>query len=793
MINANRAFWCASAAIAALAATPAFAQTNETAASETAGSEIIVTARKREESLQNVPISVQAFTSDALEASNITNLESLAAFAPGVQLFQNVDRGYGQVFIRGLQNTPPVGDTTRELASIFIDGIYFTGGVATINTDNIERVEVVRGPQSALFGRSTFSGAINFITKTPGNEFGAQINATAATFDDYSLSAAFDLPLITDKLAARVSGRFRDAGGQYENGLDGSALGEQQDLSLTGQLYITPSERLSAKITVSYTEQRDGAAAATLVGRKPTHNFTMPNGNTTFRGELRPTGAPPIQNVFPADPNKLFVFPPFPAPVLFDSRPGSDRIGLRRNGLDRSFFFTSLLLDYEVADGYTLSYNGGYSNEVAERLWDFELSPENNYFGNRRTNSESHSHELKLASPADARFTWLIGAAYFNQKLFERDAGGIFGWQAFPFLAGFPDSIFIGAGPRTNVDRTIDNYAVFGSLGYQFTDQFSVSLEGRWQRDELTDTVSRATGASISAATNAFLPRAILEYQASPDLLLYASAAKGLRPTTINSQFAGRTDAQKARLLAEFPELDIAILAPPETIWSYEVGLKSTLMDGRMTFNANAYYSDWSNSQDLRSLLADIDGNGVPVGTLVTLSGPDIEAYGLELDTAIRASDAVTLGGSFAWNHTKLTGDTQEANQARFLLQTRPNGERLAQVPEFSGSAFAQYDGAISEKVGWFLRAEGIYVGSRYASSLNLTETGDSFDVNLRLGFELENYTATFFVTNLFQDETFESLRGNADCATTSACFERAFEAVLPNKRQFGVNLRAKF
>ncbi|WP_416906998.1 MAG: TonB-dependent receptor [Polymorphobacter sp.] len=793
MINANRAFWCASAAIAALAATPAFAQTNETAASETAGSEIIVTARKREESLQNVPISVQAFTSDALEASNITNLESLAAFAPGVQLFQNVDRGYGQVFIRGLQNTPPVGDTTRELASIFIDGIYFTGGVATINTDNIERVEVVRGPQSALFGRSTFSGAINFITKTPGNEFGAQINATAATFDDYSLSAAFDLPLITDKLAARVSGRFRDAGGQYTNGLDGSALGEQQDLSLTGQLYITPSERLSAKISVSYTEQRDGAAAAMLVGRKPTHNFTMPNGNTTFRGELRPTGAPPIQNVFPADPNKLLIFPPFPAPVVFDSRPGSDRLGLRRNGLDRSFFFTSLLLDYEVADGYTLSYNGGYSNEVAERLWDFELSPEDNYYGSRRTNSESHSHEIKLASPADARFTWLIGAAYFNQKLYERDPGGIFGSNAFGFLAGFPGSVFVGAGPRVIVDRNIDNYAVFGSLGYQFTDQLSLSVEGRWQRDELTDTVNRATGEQISAGTNAFLPRAILEYQASPDLLLYASAAKGLRPTTINSQFAGRTDAQKARIQAEFPELNIDVLAPPETIWSYELGLKSTLMDGRMTFNANAYYSDWSESQDLRSLLADIDGNGVPVGTLVTVSGPDIEAYGLELDTAIRASDAVTLGGSFAWNHTKLTGDQSEANQARFLLQTRPNGERLAQTPEFSGSAFAQYDGAISDTAGWFLRAEGIYVGSRYASSLNLTETGDSFDLNLRLGFELENYTATFFVTNLLQDETFESLRSNADCATTSACFERAFEAVLPNKRQFGVNLRAKF
>jgi iron complex outermembrane receptor protein len=774
-----------------LASAPLRAQ--QVAAAETSSAEILVTARKRTESLQRVPISVQAFTAEALEASNILNLENIAAFSPGVQLFQNVDRGYGQVFIRGLQNTPPVGDTSRELASIFIDGIYFTGGVATINTDNVERVEIIRGPQSALFGRSTFSGAINFITKTPGNELGANITVTAATYDDYLISANIDAPLIKDKLSARLSGRFRDFGGQYTNDLDGTPLGEQQDLSVSGQLYFTPTERFSAKLSANYIEQRDGPASASLVGRKPTHNFTLPNGNTTFRGELRPTGAPPRQNSFPSDPNKLLVFPPFPAPVIFDTAPGNDRLRLRRNGLARDFFFLSANLEYEVADGYMLSYLGGYSNERAERLWDFELSPEDNYYGSRRTNSRSHSHELKIASPDENRFRWLVGAAYFNQKLYERDPGGIFGSNAFPFLAGFPGAAFVGAGPRVIVDRNIDNYAVFGSVGYSFSDQFSVSLEGRWQRDELTDTVSRATGDTIAAATNAFLPRGILEWKPNGDLLVYASAAKGLRPTTINSQFAGRTPAQQERIQAAFPELDIDILAPAETIWSYELGFKSTLLDGRMVFNANAYYSDWSNSQDLRSLLADIDGNGVPVGTLVTVNGPDIEAYGLEIDTNIRATNAISLGGSFAWNHTKLTGDRPEANQARFLLQTRPNGERLAQTPEFSGSAFAQYDGDFSQSLGWFVRAEGIYVGSRYASSLNLTETGDSFDVNLRLGLQTERYSATFFVTNLFQDDTFESLRSNADCATTSACFERAFEAVLPNKRQFGVTVRANF
>ncbi len=772
--------------------TPALAQDSSAAASDSASAEIIVTARRRAESLQDVPLSVQAFTAEALAASNINNVEDLAAFAPGLQLFQNVDRGYGQIFIRGMQNTPPVGDTTRELASIFVDGVFFTGGVAAINTDNIERVEVIRGPQSALFGRATFSGAVNFITKTPGNEFAASVTASAATDDDYLVSASIDAPLVRDVLAARISGRFQDFGGQYTNAFNGAPLGEQQDVSLSGQLYFTPGERLKAKVTVNYIEQRDGPASSMLVGRLPDHNFTLPNGQTTYRGVIRPKGQP-SQNPFAPDSSLIFSFPPFPATTPFDSTANSERLGLRRTGMERDYFFASLSLDYDVGGGHTLSYLGGYSDEEAERLYDFELSPESRYFGSRRTDSRTHSHELRLTSPDDGRFRWLVGAYYLDTKLFERDPGNIVGRDFSPVLGLPVGGVAVGAGPRIIVDRSIQNYAVFGSLGYKLTDQLSLSLEGRWQSDELTDVVNPATGATLSGTTRAFLPRGIIEYRPNDDLLLYASVAKGLRPTTINSQFAARSDADKALIRQAFPELVVDLLAPPETIWSYELGLKSTALDGRLVFNANAYYSDWKNSQDLQSLLA-VLSDGFTTGTLVTINGPDIEAYGLELDANFRASNALTLGGAFAWNHTSLTGPRGESQQLRFLLQQRPNGERLSQTPEISGSFFGMVEGDLGGKgMRWFARAEGVYVGSRFASTLNLTETGDSFDANLRIGIQNATYSATLFVTNLFQDKTFESLRGNADCATSIACGTRAFEVMLPNRRQFGITLRANF
>jgi iron complex outermembrane recepter protein len=306
--------------------------------------------------------------------------------------------------------------------------------------------------------------------------------------------------------------------------------------------------------------------------------------------------------------------------------------------------------------------------------------------------------------------------------------------------------------------------------------------------------VDRATGEKISGDSKSFLPRVIAEYQLSDTVLLYGLVAKGIRPTTINSQFAGRTEEEKAIIRAEFPELDIQILAPEEEILSYELGAKTTLLDGRMIFNINAYYADWTDSQDLRSLLADIDGDGAPDSTLVTVSGPDIDVYGLETEITMAVTDRWTMGLVAAWNEASLTGSSSEATIARFFLQDKPDGQRLSQTPKFSGSLISEYTTALpGTSFDWFARGEALYVGSRYASTLNLAETGDSLDINLRLGIENQRFSAVLFVQNLFDDDTFESLRLNADCATTTACTVSAYEAVLPNKRQLGLTLQARF
>ena len=778
--------WLCSAGTAAFAvglivASPAaMAQDRTETAARSGSGVIIVTARKRAETLQETPLSIQALTGEDIERSDIADLDDIAAFAPGVTLFENTDRGYGQVFIRGMQSTPPVGDTSRELASIFIDGVYYTGGVSGINTDNIERVEVIKGPQSALYGRSTFSGAINFITRTPGDSFSGQVRAKVATDENYEISGSLEGPIAKDILSARISGRFRTFGGQYTNQLNFQPLGEEEDWSVSGQLYFTPAPGLTAKLTATYLEQEDGPPATVLTGKQPVQTLTSPSGATFVDGVLGFDGIVE-QNTFPTDRADVFSFPGALAPFTDFAR-----LGRLKEGLNRDFLFTSWDIGYEGDGGYSINYLGSYSRDDAARLYDFEFSRENNFFGSRQTDSKAHSHELRIASPGENRFSWLVGGFYMEQDLFERDPGGIFGPGVFGFTGITGNQVVILPGPRTIVDLNIVNKALFASVDFAFTEQLSISLEGRYQIDELTDPNVP------TQKTKAFLPRGILEYQASPDLLIYAVAAKGLRPTVINTQFIQRTDAEKAALRAAFPNLTINPTAPKEEIWSYELGAKTTMLDGRMTFNINGYYADWKSRQDLQSLLFDF-GAGI-ASTLVTISGTDVEAYGIEAEVALDVTDSFKLSGNFAWNHTELVGQGSDANLARFLLNGVPNGQRMPQVPEFSGAMIADYrQDAVIGDLGFFARAEGIYVGSRYASTLNFTETGSSFDVNLRAGVETDSLEIGFFVENLFNDDTFESLRSNADCATTAACTLRAYEAVLPRKRQLGVVVGAKF
>lgn len=754
---------------ALLPAAPAMTQTPQMAIEE-----VVVTARKRQETLQDIPLTVQALSGATLEDLGIDSLAGIQALAPGVTLFQNTDRSYGQVFLRGMSSVAPVGDTTRELASIFIDGVNYVGAIPALSLDNLERVEIVKGPQSALYGRSTFSGAINFVTRKPGDELGGKASVRWAEDNEREFAAAIEGPLVEGRLSGRLHGRLRKFDGQYTNALDGSPVGQEEDRGFGVQLYFTPLDGLTANFSYIDHRQEDGPAASQLIGRQPTHNCgPFPPANRTFPcGDVDYTGG--------ENGVALNLRPPAAAiPRLPRSTPG----------VDRDFRFASLDVQIELPRDLTLTYLGGYTDESFENLYDFDRTGTDSYWALSLRSQNADSHELRLASAPDGRITWLAGLFTMRQANFN---SGTFINGTLP---GFgPAAGAVGA--PTVVDRELNNDAVFGSVTWNVIEQVALSLELRRQRDESANVISPVL--ALDTSTYSTLPRFIIDYKPREDLTLYFNYAEGTRPVTTNNSLAALTPANQQAFAAFY---GVGPVVDEENVKNYEIGAKWQLDRG--TINAAVFHSDWTDQQGTTSLTFDFNGNGVidlfnvPPGSrefhTVSLNSGELEVDGVEIEAQYLLTERLTVSGSAAYTRPKFTGGT-DASLIPNIGTNDPTGRYLGLVPRISAIGTGTYVAPFGGDREWFARTDFVYVGSRYADATNFAETGDSFDVNVRAGVRWGAVEVAAFVDNAFDDETVESLRMQGDTGLDPFTFNRrAYEAVLPKRRQFGVAASVRF
>jgi len=230
--------------------------------------DIVVTARKSTERLTDVPVAITALSASALDARGITDVQELAAFTPGFR-FQNQsvgrnDRGFKQYNMRGM--VPNNASSTRQNVTIFVDGAPVSGGNISGVTD-IERVEVVKGPQSAFFGRGTFAGAVNFITREPSYDWGGSASAQYERFNSYDLNASIEGGLIPDKLAIRLSGRTYHTDGQYRDAVYSDVrLGRRNTKSLSLSVLAQPTDTLKIKFFGVVWNDSDGLPANARYG-----------------------------------------------------------------------------------------------------------------------------------------------------------------------------------------------------------------------------------------------------------------------------------------------------------------------------------------------------------------------------------------------------------------------------------------------------------------------------------------------------------------------------------------------
>ena len=801
--------------------------------------EIIVTARKRAETLLDAPLAISAFQQAELEQAGFDSVLDISKATPG--LF--IEKFNSGVNNNARVNTTPrfrgvfldTGDRLRQTATVFLDGIAISGGIQTIGVNELQLVEITKGPQSALYGRNTFSGAINYITKEPGDEFAGDIDLTVASRDEFRFAAGIEGP-ISDTLKYRIGVRADDAEGHYDNSaVSGETLGDESQWNINAALFYEPNDRLKIRTRLSYRELDDGASALTGGAFGPaTHNFggfaldagclanrgdsVIPSSNnqcvpgvggrsnSIFAGTITGAGIPAdeigintefarIQNwrdVISGDPRFN------PSANAFSSAFTYSPFDKDDFGLDLDETRLSLKLDYDINDSTSFTLLTGYSEESYGLFAELDQTPDDSFTTYVANEIEDFSIEGRLQG-SSGKLTWAVGASYVDVEI--ASLGGTISNLFFPIAFG--DSF--RALPRVTGAETL---GIFGSLEYAFNDQLSLTLEGREQEDTIIDETVNENVAGLSPTEiSNFLPRATLRWQPSDNTTVYGTYSVGNLPGGFNPEVAELDPAALSDLLSRSP--GAANTFGEEKLENFELGWKQTLWGGRASFALAAFYMERSDEifQAIETAPDNRPGAANPRRTVIFSSnGATTDILGLELDFSVAAADNLSLAGSFAYIDSEIASFPDGGGTDRFGLifgpTLNPAGQEAPKFPSITASFNATYEQDVSGVFGfdqWFVRGDVYYTGEYYTSNANLTEIDSATDVNLRTGLRNDKMDIELFVTNLFDEDTPVSAQTFADTSFDVRLAPGGFfnfNAIgnrlgLRDKRQIGV--RAKF
>lgn len=429
-------------------------------------SELVVTARKRSETLLEVPLAITAMSSASMEKKGVDSLLGVANFTPSLNITSfgdsTTNRGRQTVIIRGL--VP--GTTYNQTTTVFINGAPLAASGVIDGISDVAQVEIVKGPQSAYFGRSTFGGAVNIITKAPRDEFRATVDATYGSYNWTDLKATVEGAIIPGVLAARLTGRIYDLDGYYESALaPGYKYGAQSSKNVLGEISFTPNEDLTVRAFGAYVRLEDGYQSFVRFPRS-TFNCAPSPGQSIICGEL------PM--AYPTSPNPEVVPKSF---MDLTNTANADAMKYRDLGLDHGGTLTEVRIatlnaSYDIpGTGLNVSSITAANDSYSELLQDGsnvgtptaqrQLSISGTYNG-------AFSQEVRLTTDSSKRLRGLIGVNYG----YLRRGGTSMGITAPAFAFN------ISAGGPYNRHTT---KGVFGSLTFDLTDKIILNAEGRYQ------------------------------------------------------------------------------------------------------------------------------------------------------------------------------------------------------------------------------------------------------------------------------------------------------------------------
>ena len=675
--------------------------------------EITVTARKREEGGQSVPISISAFTGAELEEAQTTNMFRVAELTPNFEMRESFSNARPAMYIRGIG----VSDYGAEAASavgVYRDGVYYgvqTG--LTFQMFDLERTEVLRGPQGTLYGKNTTGGAVNLHSRMPGDEFGGYFKASYGNYKSFNFESAVDIP-INERLKARVAFARRESDGWIENHFPGGI----DDLMSTDHwafrtiLSWEPTEDLSLLLNAHGGRLQSDW---TYIGRglmdpddvhpesfnfidpatgdfRPGGPFNCPaNAFGATGGRGRDLGCGDLRGHVGGGEKSLY--------DVYHNTPQTEEVNL---------WGASLTANYDMDTRWgpvTLTSITAYESAGEDQFEDVEGNATWGLHVSWWANTWQFTQELRAASAGDGRLDWLVGAWYFQSKIHNRNDAhappdGTIGRDF-----GFYTTSVSGDNWGT------DNYAFFGQASYDLTERLSATagLRYSWERKTSRqynfrftaygdtpdvgvaqgtpcgadieihyDPANCGPGRSESDSWQAISGDFTLNYQLTDDIMLYASYRRGFKSGGWSTALTN--SARRARDPATFGAAVLNTTVDEEILQSYEAGIKSMWFDRRLRVNFNTFFYDYD---DLQVFALAVIGGQI---TTLLENASDATIWGGELDVMARPLPGLEVRATGAWLNTEYKDYFSARRESDF------SGNELIAAPNYTGSASISYE-----------------------------------------------------------------------------------------------------
>ena len=726
--------------------TPLLAQQTDPSALPHGPDEIIVTAQRREERLQDVPIAVTAVGARELQNRRVTELAEIGKMVPGLFL-QSSDVTRPTTYIRGVGNRQFDAGSEGSVG-FFFDDFYLgrtSGQLAGLF--DLERIEVLRGPQGALFGRNTLGGAVSMISARPAATPGGYVQADVGNYDLMRVEGAVTGPIDQQgRVTGRLSFLVNQRDGFFRNLTTGRRLQADNTAAIRGKLRIEATDALTVNLTGEY-------------------NHT--DGRGVFFTRTDPL---------------LAAYPGYTMPL--DTRPREEALN-QDSWLDRKVYTALARVEWET-NGLDLVSISGYRGIRSRHEFDFDGSPYDTFRERELERSNAYSEEVRLQSRPggiatfDDRAEWLLGGIFYKEDTVRTDHF-IFGKDsAIASIAETFDRIGIVAplvpginsydAPFAN-DISTTSVAVYGQMKWKFTDRLNVTAAIRWTRDKKDATISmvaplpglppapQSFAVNMTPSWSSVDGKLTADYKIAEDVLIFATFAKGSKSGGFQ--------------YATFDPLTSSVVFGPEKLYSYEAGLKSSLFDRKLTFNLTGFYYDYSDQQLLGSVPTSGD---IFVVAIANAGSSNIK--GGEAEIKFNPARGLNLAVAYAYLDARY-------NHFLFAPGVDNSGNRMPRAPQHTVNIAADYGtdlgfGQAFIHVDWNYQSK-FYFEFDEGRTPYSTQNGFGL-LNAQLGYTIDAWRVALWGKNL-TDTTYTDFEVNLGQTVRT----------LGSPRTYGVSLGYRF